>query len=263
MNLLLLHLIPSILLASDPAKPSIISNRATNFALNLPNLSPNTRRIYLLRHGMTHWNKAGKVQGSSYDIPLNDEGKSQASYAAEELSALPMNCIASSHLSRAVQTAEEVYAHHPSAARIISQDFVEMNYGELEGKAIHDDNEESRRFKARFDQVSTRMEGDVTVRYPGGENVYEVEQRTRKALYQLMRERSNDNHIAIVGHGRSNRILLASLLYNDATKFACIEQGNTAISIVDYDMEKDQWNEVLLNYVKHTLDRGMASGGRY
>ena len=212
---------------------------------------------------MTQWNKAGKVQGSSFDIPLNDEGRSQAGYAAEELAACPMDCVVSSHLSRAVQTADEVRMYHPLAASVVFKDFCEMNYGELEGKAIHDDDDESRSFKALFDQVSNMMEGDIDAQYPGGENAREVEQRTKRAMYQLIKERPKDKHIAIVGHGRSNRILLASLLFGDASKFSCMKQGNTAINIVDYDSEKDQWSEVMLNYVKHTMDRGMASGGRY
>ena len=213
---------------------------------------------------MTEWNKRGRVQGSSFDIPLNDEGKSQARYAAEELSALPITCVASSHLCRASQTADEVHSYHPSAARIISKGVVEINYGDLEGNGIHDDNEESRRLKNIFDQVSSDMEGDLYIRYPGGENAHEVEQRTREALHQLMmKDRPNDEHIAVVGHGRSNRILLASLLFNDASKFASIEQGNTAISIVDYDPSDDKWVEVMLNYVAHNEDRGAASGGRY
>ena len=104
------------------------------------------------------------------------------------------------------------------------------------------DDEESRRLKNIFDQVSSDMEGDLSMRYPGGENAHEVEERTREALHQLMmKDRPDDEHVAVVGHGRSNRILLASsLLFNDASKFASIEQGNTAISIVDYDPSDDK-----------------------
>lgn len=264
-----LHILQSVLLLMNGLKTSGLSTaskpsaRASNFASNLPDLSPNCRRVYVLRHGMTEWNKRGLVQGSSYDIPLNDEGRSQARYAAEELSACPITCIGSSHLSRASQTADAVHTFHPSATRFISEGVAEINYGDLEGKCIHNDDEESKRLKNLFDRTSLDMERDLNVRYEGGENAYEVEKRTRKALEQILSDRPDDRHLVVVGHGRSNRLLLASLLYNDASKFSTIEQGNTAISIIDYDSDGDKWHEVVLNYVAHNEDRGAASGGRY
>ena len=85
--------------------------------------------------------------------------------------------------------------------------------------------------------------------------------RARKALGKLLQEACgpDDSHICIVGHGRINRLLLASLLYADATRFGHIEQGNTAItcSVVDYDPDIEEagtggWTEVVLNYCAHT-----------
>uniref|UniRef100_A0A7S2H5Z5 Phosphoglycerate mutase n=1 Tax=Helicotheca tamesis TaxID=374047 RepID=A0A7S2H5Z5_9STRA len=242
---------------------SVVTERAQRFAASLPDLPRPRRRVYLLRHGMTDWNKRGFVQGSGFDIPLNDEGRSQARYAAEELSALPIGVIASSHLSRASKTADAVHTFHPLAARFTFEGFGEISYGDLEGKCIHADNEESRRLKNQFDKVSLGMEKDVRVGYPGGENAHQVEKRARKALMKLIDDCPDARHMVIVGHGRMNKIILASLLYGDASKFSPIQQGNTAISIVDYDPEDDNWTEVMLNYCAHTEDRGAASGGRY
>ena len=242
---------------------SIVTERAKLFASSLPHLPATHKRVYLLRHGMTDWNKQGFVQGSSFDIPLNEEGRMQAQYAAEELSALPVSLIASSHLSRASKTADAVHVYHPSATRLIFEGYGEINYGDLEGKCIHSDDDESKRLKDQFDSVSLQMQKDIFVRYPGGESAQEVAKRATAALQQMMNDMPNDRHMVVVGHGRMNKILLASLLYNDASKFGPIEQGNTAISIVDYDPEEDKWKEVMLSYCAHTEDRGAASGGIY
>mmetsp|Transcript_56156 Transcript_56156/g.168086 ORF Transcript_56156/g.168086 Transcript_56156/m.168086 type:complete len:280 (+) Transcript_56156:67-906(+) len=258
----------SLFLISTMSKSAVamgvaVTERAQRFAGLLPLLPRPRRRVYFLRHGMTDWNRRGFVQGSGFDIPLNEDGVAQAGYAAEELAALPITVVASSHLSRAAGTADAVAVYHPGAARVTSKGFGEIDYGELEGKCLHSDDAEARRLKEQFDRVSLDMEGDVHAGYPGGETARQVETRARGALRQLLKDCPEDRHLVVVGHGRINRLLLASLLHGDATKFAPIEQGNTAISVVDYDPGEDGWTEVMLNYCAHTEDRGAASGGCY
>lgn len=43
-----------------------------------------TTTLYLIRHGQTDWNLAGKIQGHA-DIPLNATGKAQAQKVAQFL----------------------------------------------------------------------------------------------------------------------------------------------------------------------------------
>lgn len=63
--------------------------------------------VGLIRHGLTDWNAAGKIQGQS-DIPLNDEGRKQALKLAERLKresdVQPWDFIITSGLSRAQET---------------------------------------------------------------------------------------------------------------------------------------------------------------
>lgn len=68
--------------------------------------------FYLVRHGQTDWNRAGKIQGTT-DIPLNETGRQQAEQLAavlKERSGYPagtrIDAVYTSPLARAFQTAE-------------------------------------------------------------------------------------------------------------------------------------------------------------
>ena len=69
-------------------------------------------RIYLLRHGTTDWNKAGKVPGIVPGIPLNQEGFERCERVALRLSQVPFKKILSSPLERATQTADIINRYH-------------------------------------------------------------------------------------------------------------------------------------------------------
>lgn len=85
-------------------------------------------QIALLRHGHTHWNRAGQIQGRS-DIPLDDDARRElAQYR------LPDDWqgaeLWSSPLERAFETAEIVAGHSPKTAPALT----EMFWGDWEGK---------------------------------------------------------------------------------------------------------------------------------
>ena len=65
--------------------------------------------VYLVRHGSTDWNEAGRAQGQT-DVPLNARGRCQARAAGERLRALGVRpaAIYASDLERAAETARQV-----------------------------------------------------------------------------------------------------------------------------------------------------------
>ena len=75
---------------------------------DLPQLTVGSSRLFLCRHGETDSNAQSLLQGSGIDAPLNDVGRAQASALARSLASIQMDLIASSTLSRAVETADIV-----------------------------------------------------------------------------------------------------------------------------------------------------------
>ena len=104
-----------------------------------------TPDLFLIRHGETDWNLAGRFQGRS-DVPMNDTGFEQARLAGERLSQMVRLCVAeridivSSPLLRARQTAGEIYrAIDRGEDEIkVSEALGEISLGEWEGMTTHE-----------------------------------------------------------------------------------------------------------------------------
>ena len=61
--------------------------------------------FYLLRHGQTDWDAAGRVLGWK-DMPLNQAGISEAQTAAQKLLSLGISTVYASDLKRTKKTAD-------------------------------------------------------------------------------------------------------------------------------------------------------------
>ena len=88
-------------------------------------------KLYLIRHGQTDWNVAGKIQGC-HDIPLNATGKRQAEYLAEGMSRRPVTHIFSSPQKRALETAQAIAGRQGVGVTALSG-LREVEFGGWEG----------------------------------------------------------------------------------------------------------------------------------
>jgi broad specificity phosphatase PhoE len=97
-------------------------------------LATPSRSFLCLRHGVTDWNAQGLFQGRT-DVPLNDEGVSQAHTAAERLRNVPFDHVVASPLARALKTAEIIAA---AAGKLLDVDdgIIECDFGSMEGTSI-------------------------------------------------------------------------------------------------------------------------------
>lgn len=87
--------------------------------------------VYLVRHGETEWNRAGRCQGVT-DIPLTEKGIQQAQAVAQVFASQRLSCILSSPLQRAQETANRIATPHGLACETVPG-LQEWDQGELEG----------------------------------------------------------------------------------------------------------------------------------
>lgn len=147
--------------------------------------------IYLIRHGITDWNEAGKYQGLS-DIPLNKKGEEEAIKVGKELSHVPFSTLYSSPLIRAHATAREIAKHHDLPIQLV-EGLKERSYGDFEGMTF---NEIERH---PYFQKHLRKNWYL-LGAPNGESFEESTKRVGKTLATIVSKHANET-IGIVAHG--------------------------------------------------------------
>ncbi len=157
--------------------------------------------IYLLRHGETEWNRAGRIQGQG-DSPLTERGEQQAREMGRRLRTLLGEGgvrVVASPLGRCRATAAlvcEALGFDP--AEILWEPLLmEHAYGVWEGLTIAE-------IKARDpERWSLREANRWEVGTPGGENYAMVAARVRAWLEQI----EGSGPLVAVSHGCAGRVL--------------------------------------------------------
>ena len=171
-------------------------------------------KVYLLRHGLTDWNKLRRVQGSS-DIPLNEEGRRVARLTAEGMRDMPIDLVYSSPLKRARETAEIICAGRD--VPIVFDDRIrEIGFGEFEGVTWPEiyENEECAGFRKFF------FDPDNYVPERGAESIEKVIARGKSFLEErIYPHEGEDLTILVAAHGAMIRGLQAAGRGADKTNF--------------------------------------------
>jgi broad specificity phosphatase PhoE len=136
-------------------------------------------KLILVRHGETHWNKDGLIQGADSDIELNDTGLEQARRLAVFLRNEPITTVLSSPLRRAIATAEVIASQHQLAVET-DEGLKELKVGDLEGVSISNLSTTFSRFLLKWWQDGEAM------KLPNGESLVDLQQRVWKAIDGLM-----------------------------------------------------------------------------
>ena len=163
--------------------------------------APDTRLLFLARHGETAWNREERWQGQT-DIGLNPLGRSQAQALAERLVGRGIAHITASDLSRARETAEIVARRLAISDIAIDPNLRERGYGVFEGLTREECETQQPDDWARYlaDRTHTPTRGELPD---------QVVVRMRTAVAQAAaRATRAAEAVLVVGHGGSIRALL-------------------------------------------------------
>lgn len=172
-------------------------------------------KIYLVRHGVTDYNSALKLQGSS-DIPLNSDGLKQADFARDYFKNVHIDRFLSSPLSRAYKTGETINENHQLPIKCLD-DLMEQSFGPFEGDHIEN-------IRLRY------PEGDL----PGAETPEELLNRARSVIDFIDRNYTDEVVIA-TAHSRIIKAILT--LFTDEVDLVFTKLDNCSVSILESDGE--------------------------
>ena len=184
--------------------------------------------IYIVRHGLTEWNKLKKLQGAA-DVPLAKEGILLAEKTGEALKDVKFDICFTSPLSRARQTAECVLGDR-NVLIIPDKRIQEINFGDLEGSCVRD---------AEGNYIDPQVEmffrDPVNFKRPeNGEDIFDVIARTKDFWEEKTSDPSlADKTVLVASHGCAVRALLQNI-YHDPENFwhGCVPP-NCCVNLVE------------------------------
>ncbi|MDO8682306.1 MAG: alpha-ribazole phosphatase [Armatimonadota bacterium] len=188
-------------------------------------------KLYLIRHGEVTWNKRACYTGWT-DLPLTDNGVSQAVSVAERLKPEPLEAVYCSDLQRAKVTADQIAASH-RLTPIVDTDLRELNYGEWEGV------QEAQLPVRDPDHYAAWVANPAEVGVPAGESFNQLLARVSQAMSRIM-EAHPDGTVAVVAHKSANRVMLCHWLSVNINLYKRTGQDNGAINTVIFNPDRVQ-----------------------
>jgi 2,3-bisphosphoglycerate-dependent phosphoglycerate mutase len=180
--------------------------------------------VYLVRHGLSTWNRLRLTQGQTVHPPLTPDGVCQSRRAgeaiAEDLSASGrcVDRIVSSDLVRALQTALVLGCRLDAEVKAEPR-LREQHLGYLEGRGYDET-------WAAADQHDW---SDPALPVAGGESVRDVHQR----MADVLGEQPATDVVVLVSHGDAIRVALAHLTGVPPQEAPWVEVANGAVARFD------------------------------
>lgn len=168
--------------------------------------------LYVVRHGETVWNAAGKLQGTA-DVELNSQGRELAGKLGMELEDVFFDRIYSSPLIRAYETACLIRGHR-NIPIIRDERLREISFGDMEGIHYTEWMKEDSPYRFFF------TEPEKYIPPAHGETLAQVCVRTREFLQEVIEPSYADTQrVMIVAHGALNKGLMCYMEGNDQAHY--------------------------------------------
>ena len=174
----------------------------------MPSAADHGTHIFLMRHALTVWNLAGRIQGH-HDTPLAPDGERQIAAWRTALKGLVLDRFYCSDLARARTTADRL---NQKRRLPLSEEprLREQDWGRWTGRI-------QRRLKQEEPEAYTRQtRRGWQFRPPGGESQLEVLERALAALRDIIARHPGERILVVTHEG-----VLKGLVYHLAIRDGC------------------------------------------
>ncbi len=181
-------------------------------------------RFYITRHGLTQWNKEGRLQGRQ-NSPLLESGIEDARDLKAYLSDVSFSAVYSSPVERAYYTASTIFGD-----QVIKDDRLrEMSFGIYEGKKVSDI-AHLKEYQDLWDHP-----GDFT-RFEDGESYQEVKDRLLDFVEEMIH--TKEGNIFVCLHGMCFVVMMSIFMDIPIEKLNMLNQHivrGCSLTTVSYD----------------------------
>lgn len=183
--------------------------------------------IILIRHGITDYNRTGRLQGQ-IDIPLSDQGRQQAEKLAQKLKNKRIKALYSSDLSRARETAAIISRGIGLEIKDYRSDLREINFGTWERLTISE-------LEETYPQQLAQWRADRSYSAPhGGETFAQLAARGWQAIREIAAQHPGQT-VAVVAHGALIKGILCmahGIGFQRRSRFTIDNASATTIKVV-------------------------------
>ncbi len=212
------------------------------------------RKLFVVRHGQTLWNKESRLQGR-LDSALTEIGRRQADENGRLLRRQGVERLLVSPLGRTTETAYIINSYVQAEIEFFDE-LVERDSGHWSGLT--------------FDEIRAaeplgwraREADEWNHRPPAGENMPDVIARVAPLLDALRRPGSTQTSpvTAIISHGVMGRAILAHYLGLDAQAGAEVRQPNDIVYALSFDVASGGRAADAVNCVHYRRGEGPLGG---
>jgi broad specificity phosphatase PhoE len=200
---------------------------------------PSACTVFLIRHGETEWNAAGRWQGHA-DVPLSATGREQAARLARRLAqeGICFDALYSSDLSRARETAEAL-GGALGLRPVSSPALREIDLGAWSGKTRAE-------IAAVFPDQWRMLQRDEDFARGGGETFHALQKRAGDWMLRTAEKHPGETILTVTHGGWIRAVLLEALGLTWAGRNRIPPIGNGAVSILEHEAGGD-WRIVRMN----------------